>query len=336
MKNGGKKRVSEESVLQRIAQAARVNGRALAECGIELGMGDDAAIWQPRKGFDTVLTTDWFLEGTHFWKDWHPADAVGWKCLMRAASDVAAMGGEPKCFLLSLALPASRTGKWMKNFLRGLIKASRKLQCPLAGGDTTRSDRILINVNVVGEVSRGRVVRRSGAKPGDGIFVSGRLGEAELGLGLARQRWKKGAGSGNPLLSQHLYPEARVELGQWLSERKLATAMIDVSDGLSSDLARLCEASKTGAQIEIERVPLAAGEFCRRFTDKERTRAALHGGDDYELLFCVANRDRRQVPRAFRGVKLTEIGRITKNRTVELVDSSRKGVPLRPLGWDPF
>ena len=336
MKKGRKKGVSEEFVVQRIAQATRVNGRTRAECGIELGMGDDAAIWQPRKGFDTVLTTDWFLEGTHFWKDWHPAEAVGWKCLMRAASDVAAMGGEPTCFLLSLSLPASCTGMWMEDFLHGLMRASRKLKCPLAGGDTTRSERVFINISVVGEVRRGRVVRRSGAKPGDRIFVSGRLGEAELGLRLAYQRRKKGDGNRNPLLRQHLYPEARVELGQWLSERKLATALMDVSDGLSSDLARLCEASKTGAQIEIERVPLAAGEFCRRFTDKECARAALHGGDDYELLFCVANRDRGQVPQAFRRLKLTEIGRITKGRTVELVDSSRKAVPLRPLGWDPF
>jgi len=245
-------------------------------------------------------------------------------------------GREAEVFLLSLALPANRSGKWMADFLRGLMRASRKLKCPLAGGDTTRSDRILINIHVVGEASRGGVVRRSGAKPGDRIFVSGRLGEAELGLRLARQRRKKGDGGRNPLLKQHLYPEARVELGHWLAERKLATAMIDVSDALSSDLARLCEAGKVGAQVEVDRVPLAAGEFCRRFTDKERARAALNGGDDYELLFCVANRDLRHIPRTSRGVKLTEIGRITKGRTVELVDSSRKAVPLRPLGWDPF
>jgi len=166
--------------------------------------------------------------------------------------------------------------------------------------------------------------------------VSGRLGEAELGLRLARQRRKKGGGSRNPLLEQHLYPEARVEVGQWLTKSGLATAMMDLSDGLSLDLARLCEASRVGAQIELDRVPFAAKEFGERFTHEEVTRAALHGGDDYELLFCVADRDLRRVPRAFRGVKLTEIGRITKGRTMELVDSSRQIVPLRPLGWDPF
>jgi len=333
---GGKTTISEESIVREIERAARRSGRPAKKFSLEVNIGDDAAIWRPKKGFDTVLTTDWFLEGKHFWRDWHPAEAVGWKCLMRAASDVAAMGGDPKCFLLSLALPASCAGTWLNGFLHGLMKATGKLKCPLAGGDTTANDRVLINISVVGGVRRGRAVRRNGAKPGDRIFVSGRLGEAELGLRLARQLRRKGGGSRNPLLRQHLYPEARVELGQWLAKSRLATAMMDLSDGLSSDLARLCEASKVRAQIEIERVPVAAGEFRRRFTDKERARAALHGGDDYELLFCVADRNFRRVPCAFQGVKLTEIGRITNGGGMELIDSSRKAVPLRPLGWDPF
>jgi len=206
----------------------------------------------------------------------------------------------------------------------------------LAGGDTTRSERVLININVVGEVRRGTAVRRNGAKPGDRIFVSGRLGEAELGLRLARQLRKGGAESRNPLLKQHLYPEARLEVGQRLTKSALPTAMMDLSDGLSSDLARLCDASKAGAQIELDRVPVAAAEFRKRFAKEEIRQAALHGGDEYELLFCVANRDLRRVPRAFRGVKLTEIGRITRGIRVELVDSSRRIVPLHPLGWDPF
>src|SRR5437762_5375671 len=332
----GKRTISEESIVREIARAARTSGRPARKSGVKVDIGDDAAIWRPKKGFDTVLTTDWFLEGPHFWRDWHPAEAIGWKCLMRAASDVTAMGGDPRCFLLSLALPASCAGTWLNGFLQGLMKAARKLRCPLAGGDTTRSDRVLVNINVLGEVRRGIAVRRSGAKPGDRIFVSGRLGEAELGLKMARQLREVGGGPSSPLLSKHLRPEARIELGKWLATNRLATAMMDISDGLSSDLARMCIASQVGAEIELARIPIAAGQFCAKFSARELTQAALHGGDDYELLFCVANRDRKHVPKAFRGVTLTEIGRVTKQRAMKLAESSGKIAPLRPLGWDPF
>jgi thiamine-monophosphate kinase len=335
VKKERKTAIREESIVRSIARAARLGGRAAQKFGIALSIGDDAAIWRPKKGFDTVLTTDWFLEDTHFWREWHPAEAVGWKCLMRAASDIAAMGAEPMCFLLSLALPASCTGKWLTGYLDGLMRASRKLQCPLAGGDTTRSERVLINISVVGEVSRGRAVLRTGAKPGDRIFVSGRLGEAELGLRLAKRHRKAGGGR-SPLLKKHLYPEARVELGRWLATTRIATAMMDVSDGLSSDLARLCEASRVGAEIELARMPVASEEFREKFADEEVTQASLHGGDDYELLFCVANHDRQRIPRAFRGLALTEIGRIANGRAVELATPSGKVLPLRALGWDPF
>src|SRR5271156_241003 len=133
-----------------------------ARTGVALGIGDDAAIFTPRRGCQTILTCDWFLEGTHFLRDKHPADAVGWKCLARAISDIAAMGGEPRCFLLSLAVPDTHVGRWLNEFLAGLRRAARKFDCPLAGGDTTRRDEILMNVTVVGEVRSGRALRRSG------------------------------------------------------------------------------------------------------------------------------------------------------------------------------
>jgi len=332
----GKRTISEESIVREVARAARTSDRPSRKSGVEVSIGDDAAIWRPKKGFDTVLTTDWFLEGPHFWRDWHPAEAVGWKCLMRAASDVAAMGGDPRCFLLSLALPVSCAETWLNGFLQGLMKAARRLKCPLAGGDTTRNDRVLININVLGEVKSGIAVRRNGAKPGDRIFVSGRLGEAELGLKMARQLRKAGVRPRSLLISKHLRPEARIELGQWLATNRLATAMMDISDGLSSDLTRMCIASQVGAEIELARIPTAAGQFRAKSSPRELTEAALHGGDDYELLFCVADRDRKRVPKVFRGVALTEIGKITKQRAIKLAESSGKIVPLRPLGWDPF
>src|SRR5208282_5600744 len=144
--------ITESDVLCRIEEfAAQTRTRS---SGLHLGIGDDAALFKVRSGFDQILTCDWFLEGSHFLREQHPADAVGWKCLARAVSDVAAMGGVPRCFLLSLALPADATGEWLSGFLRGLQRASRKLGCELAGGDTTRRAEILISVTVIGEVRK--------------------------------------------------------------------------------------------------------------------------------------------------------------------------------------
>src|SRR2546427_5234487 len=177
-----RKRQNENSVLKKIAGSFRSSPDQGAGHSVALGMGDDAALFRPKPGHETILTCDWFLEGAHFLREKHPPDAVGWKCLARALSDVAAMGGTPRCFLLSLALPETHTGRWLDLFLGGLRRASRKFQCALAGGDTTRRDEIFINGNAVGEVRTRLAVRRSGARTGDTVYVSGRLGEAGLGL----------------------------------------------------------------------------------------------------------------------------------------------------------
>jgi len=300
-----------------------------------MGIGDDAALWSPTSGLETILTCDWFLEGTHFLRDKHPADAVGWKCLARAASDVAAMGGVPRCFLLSLALPATHTGAWLDQFLRGLLRASTRFACVLAGGDTTRGREILINVTVIGEVRPGNAVLRSGARPGDVICVSGRLGEAELGLRLSRG--KKGLlRSRDPLLRKHLYPEPRLALGRWLSEKRVASAMMDLSDGLSADLPRLCAASGVGARIEATRIPIVQMPKGGRMRVRDSLDLALHGGDDYELLFTVPRTSRKRLPCDFRGIPLTAIGEITKGRTVALLEKAGYELPLPNGGWDSF
>src|SRR5579871_5303560 len=167
----------ENRLIQKIlGKSSRTNG---LRNGLRLGVGDDAALFVSRSGCETILTCDWFLEGTHFLRDRHPAGSVGWKSLARAVSDIAAMGGIPRCFLLSLAIPSELTGRWLDEFLKGLRRVSRKLPCPLVGGDTTRQNRVLINVTVIGEVRSGQALLRSGARAGDIIYVSGRLGEAE-------------------------------------------------------------------------------------------------------------------------------------------------------------
>lgn len=306
---------------------------AARQAGLQLGPGDDAAIWLPRKGHETILTSDWFLEGTHFLRELHPPDSVGWKCLTRAVSDIAAMGGTPRCFLLNLALPPAVAGPWLNGFLSGLRRAARRLGCALAGGDTTRKERILINVTVIGEVAKDCAVLRSGARPEDLLFVSGRLGEAELGLRLLRKSRGKARAAG-AALRKHLYPEPRIALGSWLARHGIASAMMDLSDGLSTDLARLCEASGVGAVISENAVPTPAG-----VAREEAVRLALHGGDDYELLFMVpASRIRRfrRLLKNQREVPVSCIGSITKQRKLVLVKEDSKTMELVPGGWDPF
>jgi thiamine-monophosphate kinase len=301
---------------------------------VPLGIGDDAALFAAKPGYQTILTCDWFLEGSHFLRDKHTADVVGWKCLARAISDVAAMGGEPRCFLLSMALPSSHTGRWLNEFLLGVRRAALRFKCPLVGGDTTRRREILINVTVVGEVRAGHAVLRSGARPGDVVVVSGRLGEAELGLRLLRSRSR--SDKKDPSLRKHRYPEPRLALGRYLSNRRIATAMMDLSDGLSSDLPRLCAASGVGARIAAAKIPtvdVAARRGAKSFDPLD---LALNGGDDYELLFTVSPSKARRLPRAFRGIALTAIGEITRDRSLKLVRGDSREEALQARGWDPF
>jgi thiamine-monophosphate kinase len=331
--SGKSQGLGETDVLARIEALAthtRVSGS-----GVRLGIGDDAALFKVKSGFDQVLTCDWFLEGTHFIRDKHPPDAVGWKCLARAVSDVAAMGGIPRCFLLSLALPASHTGRWLDLFLGGLRRAAERFECVLAGGDTTRRQDILINVTVVGEVRMGRAILRSGARPGDVLFVSGRLGEAELGLRKIR-KGKQLANGRDPILRKYLYPEPRLALGRWLAESRLASAMMDLSDGLSTDLPRLCSASGVGARIETVKIPSVRLPKDGRGGTMVPLDLALHGGDDYELLFTVPRGKVKRIPHSQNGTLLTAIGEITKEKTLLLVDGAGHEAPLPNLGWDPF
>ncbi|PYT97044.1 MAG: thiamine-phosphate kinase [Acidobacteria bacterium] len=302
---------------------------------VRLGMGDDAALFRAREGQEIILTCDWFLEGTHFLRDKHRPLSVGWKCLARAVSDIAAMGGVPRCFLLSLALPVSHTGRWLDEFLTGLRRASRKFRCPLAGGDTTRRNEVLISVTVAGDAPADSAMLRSGARPGELVYVSGRLGEADLGLQLLK-RSKTAAKSANPLIRKHLYPEPRLALGQWLAQKRLATAMMDISDGLSSDLPRLCAAGGVGAWLESARIPQAGdGDIARKY-GLDPLELALHGGDDYELLFTVPPHKAKVLPKSFRGVMLTPVGRITKGPNVVVGEENGRERPLVAGGWDPF
>jgi thiamine-monophosphate kinase len=323
----------EDQLIERIRRAVPSRNRG----SLQLGIGDDAALISPRKGFEWALSCDAFLEGVHFLVNRHPADSVGFKALARATSDLAAMGAQPRTFLLTLALPSARTGKWLDEFLRGMGRAARQLGMSLAGGDSTKSARISISITVLGEVGRGLAVTRSGARPGDILCVSGRLGGAELGLKMVQSGALKASNSNEKdrdrLLQPHLYPRIRVALGAWLAARGVASAMIDISDGLSTDLARLCAASHVGARIWAERIPCVKVLPALKL---DPLQMALHGGDDYELLFAVPRRKMRRLRRAPGYAEIVAIGEIERGAKIMLVDDGGNAKILRPGGWDPF
>ena len=279
---------------------------------------------------DILVTTDFTLEGIHFRRDWHPAESVGHRCLARGLSDIAAMGGDPVAAFLSLALPRDLPQAWVGRFARSLISLAEKHGATLAGGDTAESpDGVLADIVAVGTVPKGKAALRSGARPGDRIFVSGELGGSAAAVVRMRTRPKKKL---NPReYRRHFYPEPRVELGRMLRERGVASALIDLSDGLSTDLAHICEESGVGAEVAAELIPRARVGKPAREVDLD---LALHGGEDYELLFTV--RPGKRVPRQIAGVALTEIGRITRARRIVLRNTKGVGYELEPRGWEHF
>lgn len=322
---------TEAALIARIVRA--LTGRSQPP-GLTLGPGDDAAVLSPRPGSRLVVTCDSFFEKTHFYRNLHPPDAVGFKALSRAASDLAAMGATPRFYFLALAMPASLAGNWLEKMLAGMARAARRLGLVLAGGDTSAQPVVSLTLTVTGEVPRGRAVSRAGARPGDRLFVSARLGEARLGLELLRRGQSRRTWAA-PLLRRHLYPLPRIALGRWLAQSKLASAMIDISDGLSSDLHNLCRASEVGARIYSGQIPSVAIPRVAGLR-ANALQCALHGGDDYELLFAVPSRLAHRIPASFRGLRLSCIGEITRGPAILLQDANRKSKPLRAEGWDPF
>ncbi len=279
--------------------------------GLVLGIGDDCAIVRPRGcAEDLLFTTDMLIERTHFRRDTHSPEDVGWKALARGLSDIAAMGGEPRFCLVSLALAPWSDGRWMDGFYRGLLRLARQTGTALAGGDLSHSTRVACDIVVCGAVPRGAALRRDRARPGDGVYVSGRLGVSALGLATRRGgAWRR-----------HLRPQPRLALGRYARTTLRATAAMDLSDGISLDLHRLCLASGTSAEIAAP--PVYRGASLRQ---------ALHGGEDYELLFTVPPLVR--VPARFEGVPLTRIGTMRKGPAGAVL---LNGEPLEPLGYDHF
>jgi thiamine-monophosphate kinase len=280
---------------------------------VSLGIGDDCAIYRPRGSADDLLfTADMLIEGVHFLRETHRPEVAGRKALVRSLSDIAAMGGMPRLCLISLCVPAWATPKWVDRFFDGILHLAASTGTVLAGGDLAHGETLACDVMVCGAVPRGQALRRDRARPGDSIYVSGALGGSALGLnrksGKARQR--------------HLLPEPRLALGRFLRERLHVSCAIDLSDGLSLDLHRVCRAS--GVDAEIETPPRFPGASVGQ---------ALHGGEEYELLFTVPAG--RKVPHEFEGLPLSRIGEIL------LPQGAGGNVrwnarPLQALGYDHF
>lgn len=302
---------------------------------VRLGIGDDAAILRQPSKVEWAVSCDSSLEGVHFRHDSHPPESIGYKSLARAVSDLGAMGARPRYFLLALALPASKTGRWLDRFATGMAKAARELNIRLIGGDTSKSRSVIISITVLGEVAPGRAIKRSGARPGDLIYVTGQLGRAQLGLGLILRRLAHRR-SLRRFLQRHLYPKIPLALGQWLATRRLATAMMDISDGLSTDLARLCDASGVGARLWSAKIPKVKIPAVLARLDLNALQLALHGGEDYGLLFTVPPKSAKLLRRPSSKVPVTCIGEITRQTRILLVRDNGTEAPLLAQGWDPF
>jgi thiamine-monophosphate kinase len=292
----------ETEIIDRIRRQARKRYRPK---GLILGIGDDCAILRPRAGEDLVFTSDFVLEDRHFALTTHSPSAIGEKALARSLSDLAAMGAEPVFCLVSLAVPTQLGAAFVGRFYKGLLRVASEHSISLAGGDLARFDKVIADVTCCGRVPHGKALLRSAAKPGQRIYVTGKLGAAAHAFT-----------TGKPLL-----PVPRLQAGVAL--RKLGvSAAIDLSDGLSLDLARLCQESQVSADISSQLLPIA-----RHATLDQ----ALHGGEDYELLFTAA--PQVNVPAAIGKLPIREIGRVTRGRPgVVLMD----GNPLQSKGFDHF
>lgn len=310
------------------------------------GIGDDAAILRQTSGRDTVITTDLLVEGIDFLRHATSPQLLGHKALSVSLSDIAAMGAKPQWSLLSIGIPENDWySEYLDHFYDGFFALANQYDVKLVGGDISRtSEKIVIDSIVVGECFSNQAVRRAGARPGDEIFVTGTLGAAAGGLRLIEQGARLNVESSDPdiqlvnqLLFRQLRPDARVGWGLVLGEERLATAMIDLSDGLSSDLRHLCEESEVGALVDSSLLPLDPDlvKICgRRALDP--LLLALHGGEDFELLFTVPKEKVAHLPLKVDGVSVTRIGEIKDTSAgVKILEGAREWL-LEPGGWQHF
>ena len=315
--------------------------------GLVLGIGDDCAIFKQQPSCETVITSDLLVEDIDFRLEYTAPELLGHKSLAVSLSDIASMGARPRWAMLSLGIPGEL---WRSNFLDrfydGFLELAGHFDIKLIGCDISRTpNHVVIDSIVLGEITTGHAIRRSGAKPGDVIFVTGSLGGAAAGLKmleeghrLSKKRVRsKVARNREILLKRQLSPEPRVKVGMLLAKERLATAMIDLSDGLSSDLAHICESSGVGAVVNQSQIPIDRAVLDLSKDSDDQIEMAINGGEDLELLFTVRARKARTLGPTLGGVKITEVGRITgSSGQIDLHQDGGIVKSLRPAGYEHF
>lgn len=293
-----------------------------------LGLTDDAALISPGDGYEFAVTTDALVADVHF-RAVDPPDLIARKALRVNLSDLAAMGAEPVCYTLATILPASVDEAWLAAFVRGLALDQAEFGIALAGGDSVKTPGpATLSVTAIGRVEKGCALRRSGAKPGDHVYVSGTIGDSALGLAVLKGRLADD--HDGTLAGRYLLPQPRLALGRALVGK--ASAALDVSDGLVADLGHIAETSGVGIVIEAERVPTSAAAKAVIAVDARLAEAILTGGDDYELAFTAP----MELPERLADVAVTRIGRVEQGSGVTVLDWQGGPVTLSSDGYRHF
>ncbi len=323
---------TEKELIEQIRRMAR-----RADPDLLLGIGDDAALIRNVTGYTWAVTTDLLVEDVHFSFQYTDAERLGRKAMVVNLSDLASMGAEPKFVLLAIAMPKSFASGEIDSFLHGVDSVAQPFGVSLIGGDLSFSpDKIVINITALGKCIFGRAIRRDGAKPGDAIFVSGCLGAARAGLELLRGGMRLETAESTEarqLIRAQLEPSAQVALGRLLAEQRLASAMIDISDGLSSDLSHICQESGVGAILDAALIPVAEADPDANLPTLEM---ALHGGEDYQLLFTVPPERLEALQRMGSQFRLTYVGKIIDEAGAIYLEENGRRRTLPSRGYDHF
>lgn len=305
---------------------------------VAIGIGDDCAAVTFTPGYTALATTDTQVEGTHFITGKIDPEILARKSVAVSVSDIAAMGGIPKYILISAGLPVNLDENFLKSLLQGFINSEGEFNLKVIGGNLTGSDKIFINITALGEVPAEHIISRKGAVPGDLIFVSGTLGDSSLGSKLIRENVIRDKGK-EYLISRHLNPHPRIPLGKMLADERLASSMIDISDGLLLDLSRITIENGCGAEVYLEKVPIseAYANNCPDYFDDFYS-PALSGGEDYELLFTSdpANIETIRHLAHRSDISISKIGRVTNNPEIELIDSKGEKLQVSNKGFVHF
>ena len=303
-----------------------------------ISIGDDAAVFSPKEGWDLVWSVDALVEGVHFDRQYVPMDSLGWKTLAANLSDLAAMGAVPQYALVSLAVPESWSVDDIESLYQGMIRCCQSFECKIVGGDTTRSRKDgYISVTVIGEVEKGRAVQRSGAGVGDTLFCTGLLGCSKAGFEIL----STGASLEDKevIKNKFLEPVPRVKEARWLVQHTLVTAMIDISDGLASEIHHLCQESDVGCFLEADYIPVqpdAAQWFASH--DRSFIEESITSGEEYELLFTVRTDNPNDLIQMAQEqeIEIHKIGHMVPQNEGIQIGSSRGSRPLKNQGWNHF